>query len=187
MTSLQHKRPWGLPCWATCPINNRVPIPMESQPPSTHGHLPCLSSRITHHCILLIPSLQQQRFQCFYTRNPLSWKKTAWNLQSRETHLNAPGMVCRSKQPISWLQEPGYAQRRSSRDNLPSASSTQTSETLSLPGEIIKETKKRKGGMQTACFQFRKKKPGISEQEEATAASTHAFEGHQLFQEGLSF
>lgn len=30
MTSLQHKCPWGLPCWVTCSVNNKVPIPMWS-------------------------------------------------------------------------------------------------------------------------------------------------------------
>lgn len=28
MTSLPHKCSWGLPCWATHPVNNRMPNPM---------------------------------------------------------------------------------------------------------------------------------------------------------------
>lgn len=74
------------------------------------------------------------------------------------------------------------------RQPTPPTSSAQTSETLSLPGEIIKETKKRKGGMQTACFQLRKKNPCVfySRRRQQLCPHMH-FEGHQLFQEGLSF
>lgn len=167
MTSLPHKCSWGLPCWATHPVNNRMPNPMgvtASQHPwaaplPVLQHHPALHpAHPTSAAAKISQVFQIQRF--FFTPE-ICLRKNAGKLQSRETHLKAPGIVCRSKQPISWLQEPGYAQWRSSGDNLPSTSSAQTSETLSVPGEIIKETKERKGGMQSACFQLRKKKPCI--------------------------
>lgn len=43
------------------------------------------------------------------------------------------------------------------RQHKPSTFSEQTSEKPYLPGEIIKETKKRQGGIQTAWFQLRRK------------------------------
>lgn len=145
----QNAQPYG---------SHSLPAPMGCSPacpPASPSTAPCSS-----HLCSSKDFTAFSNSKIFFTPE-ICLRKNAGKLQSRETHLKAPGIVCRSKQPISWLQEPGYAQWRSSGDNLPSTSSAQTSETLSVPGEIIKETKERKGGMQSACFQLRKKKPCI--------------------------
>lgn len=76
MISVQHKCPWGLPCWATCPVNNRVPIPIRVPGSSTHGLLPCF---VLQHHPPLHPahpiSVAAKISWCFYARNPQSWKK----------------------------------------------------------------------------------------------------------------
>lgn len=57
---------------------------------------------------------------------------------------------------------------------------------LSL-GRSLKKLRSGKVGCKLPVSSSGKRNHAFLEQEEATAVSTHALEGHQLFQEGLSF
>lgn len=55
------------------------------------------------------------------------------------------------------------------------------------PGRLLRKLRSGKVGCKLPVSSSGKRNHAFLQQEEATAVSTHALEGHQLFQEGLSF
>ena len=110
-----------------------------------------------HCCTPAHPISAAAKVSCFfYARSHLTWKRR-WGSAVQGDFFQYPRDNCaEANTPLVFAGARLRLMEEPKRQHTPSTYSKQTSETLSLPGETIKETKKRQGGMQTAWFQFRK-------------------------------